>query len=91
MYVKATELGGMFTLMFFVSIIFVPLTVLITYTFDNIIEYKALVPFFITERDATEAGLLLQGRFQFRVKLFNYGGECVNENLECHNAIEYTA
>ena len=77
--------------MFFVSIVFVPLTTLVTYTFDNIIESKALVPFFITERDAVEADLLLEGKFKFWVKFFNYGGDCVNENLECHEAISYTA
>jgi len=43
--------------MFLVSVIFVPLTTLITYTFDNIIESKSLVPFFITEREAFEADI----------------------------------
>ena len=52
MMVKRTKIGGIFTLMFMVSIIFVPLMFLITYTFDNIIESKRLVPYFITEKDA---------------------------------------
>lgn len=91
MYVKATQIGGVFTLMFLVSVIFVPLTTLITYTFDNIIESKSLVPFFITEREAFEADIQLEGKFEFWVKFFNYGGECVNENLECHEEISLTA
>ena len=69
--------------MFFVSLIFVPLQFLISYTYDNIIESKALVPYFITERDAIETEILLEGRFKFWVKFHNYGGDCVTANQEC--------
>jgi hypothetical protein len=51
MLLKATNIGGIFTIAFLVSAIFVPLFSLVYYALDNTTESKALVPLFITEKD----------------------------------------
>ena len=76
----------MFTILFFVSIIFLPLTILVQYVFTNIIESKYLVPTYIIIEDVEDDNTRLDGDINFSLRLNSYGGECVQSGL-CHSQI----
>ena len=79
---RKTSFGGLFSLIFIVFFIAILISSYITYTYDNILETRTLVPL-VTVDDKSEAQ-----EFTVLTKFHVYGGECIgNSEGNCNTEL----
>jgi len=86
MYLRASPIGGLFSMFFiFAAIAFVTLS-LISFTITNIVEQKALVPLVSLQEDYK----VIDGFVNVTTEFGSYGGSCVKEGTTCDPKIQRT-
>ena len=70
---RRTNFGGLFSIIFIILFFSIVISAYITYTYDNIVETRTLVPL-VTVDEKTEAK-----EFIVYSKFHEYGGECVGQ------------
>ena len=86
---RKTMIGGFFSFLFFIAAYNLIVISVITLQIDNIEELKSLVPLVVLNEIAPD----LTGNVDLKIKLGNYGGECIEKNLAsqdtCDQSIFY--
>lgn len=82
LYKKKTFFGTIFSLIFIIIAIVIVSQAFVIYIKDNVYEIKTLMPLVVLEKEV----MRFLGNFTVSVKLYNYGGVCI-ENDKCNEDI----
>ncbi|OMJ76398.1 hypothetical protein SteCoe_24230 [Stentor coeruleus] len=77
LYFKKTFFGSVFTIIFIVFAIIITSQAIVIYIKDNIFETKTLMPLVVLEKEVSR----FLGNFTASVKLYNYGGMCIENDF----------
>jgi hypothetical protein len=83
MYLRKTPIGGLFSVLFLLAAVAFIVISVITFSLDNIVEQKALVPLVSLEEDYSQ----FKGDFNITTEFGSYGGQCTSEGNSCHYEI----
>jgi hypothetical protein len=83
MYLRKTPIGGLFSVLFLIAAVAFIVISVITFSLDNIVEQKALVPLVSLEEDYSQ----FKGDFNITAEFGSYGGHCTSEGNSCHDQI----
>jgi hypothetical protein len=85
MYVRATFVGGIFTILAILLIIFLVVQSLLMYSYDNILETKSLIPLPVMVQNYPDA----TGDIEIKLIFGEYGGMCIapSDDTKCHREI----
>lgn len=83
---KQTKFGGIFGIIFIILALMIVIATVITFSIDNILETKTLVPLVVMEEKVSD----FKTDMNITLTVMNYGGPCVDDLGRCANTIGYS-